>query len=149
MTALVPVRVEIYRPAGGPLVIRNDRTTPLTLVGLREPARQTRIAYAPASAWMPGEMPLAVTWQQSLLGLEVAARGAATESAAQAALAELDNAVLSLGVPVHVVWHDHTQVWTCHGGSRTPSTDRDYVNLRDHDPVWSVSLPCYPIPTTP
>lgn len=149
MTALVPIRIEIQRTAGGPLVIRNDRTTALTLVSLREPARQPRVGYAPTSRYQDGEMPLDMSLQQSLLLFDVAARGAASESAAQAAYAELDAAMFSLNVPVHVVWEDHTQVWTCHAGSRTPAADRDYVSLRDHDAVWSVSLPCHPIPTAP
>jgi hypothetical protein len=149
MTALVPIRIEVHPAVGAPVVIRNDRTTPLTLVSFREPARQPRVEYAPTSHWQDGEMPLSLSLQQSLLGFDVAARGAASESAAQAAYAALDTATYSLAVPVHVVWHDHTQIWTCHAGSRTPATDRDYVNLRDHDAVWSVSLPCHPIPTAP
>ncbi len=148
MTALVPISIEIPRSVGDPLIIRNDRTTPLTLVGFREPARQSRVRYAPTSDWADDEMPLSLSRQQSLLLFEVAARDAASESAAQVAYAELDAATFSLSVPVHVVWHDHTQVWTCHAGSRTPIADREYVDLRDHDAVWAVSLPCRSLPTT-
>lgn len=149
MTALVPIRVELYPAGGSTLVVRNDRTTPLTLVGLREPARQTRIRYAPSSDWVDGETPLSISRQQSALQFDVAARDAASESAAQAALAELDAAMFSISVAAHVVWHDHTQVWACHAGSRAPSATREYTDLRDHDAVWAVSLPCHPVPTTP
>lgn len=147
MTALIPLRIEIERASGGPLVIRNDRTTLLTLVSLREPARQSRIAYAPTSNYAHGEIPLAISLQQSILLFEVAARGAESESAARAALIELDNATFSLSVAVTVIWEDFTETWACHAGSRSPASDRTYADLRDHDAVWAVSLPCHPVPT--
>jgi hypothetical protein len=144
----IPIRIEVVRPSTTPLVFRNDRSTPLTLVAFREPARQTRVAYAPSSAYEDGEIPLAVSLQQSLLLFSVAARGAASEGAAKSALVELDNAVTGFAVAVHVVWEGLTEVWTCHAGSRAPADSRTFSDLRDHDPVWDVSLPCHPVPTT-
>lgn len=143
----IPIRIEIVRPSMTPLVFRNDRSTPLTLVGFREPDRQSRVTYAPSSRWEDGEIPLAVSLNQSLLRFSVAARGAASEAAAKNALIELDNAATGFAVAVHVVWEGLTEVWTCHAGSRAPADDRTYSDLRDHDPVWDVSLPCHPVPT--
>ncbi len=145
----IPIRVEVHPLTGDPFIIRNDRSTALTLVGIREPARTTRVTYAPTSDFEDGDIPLAVTRGLSALQFAVAARDAESESAAQAALAALDDIVLALSVAVHVVWHDHTQVWDCHAGRRTPASDREFADLRDHDPVWSVELPCQPVPTNP
>jgi hypothetical protein len=149
-TGLIAVRIEIERPSTDRLVIKNDRTTPLTLTSLREPARQSRVGYAPTSDWQDGEAPLSVSWQQSLLGFDVAAREAATEALAQAYIDELAAAVHPLEVVTHVFYEGGLErIWRGHGGSVAPTVDRDYVNLRDHDPVWSASLPCHPIPVAP
>jgi hypothetical protein len=148
MRAVVPIRIEIERPPADPLAISNDRTTPLRLVGLSEPARQPRVWYAPTSRFEDGELPLAVSLQQATLRFEVAARGAASEAAAKAALVDLDNALTGFAVAVHVVWDtSFTEVWTCHAGSRTPVGERTHVDIRDHDPIWDISLPCQPVPT--
>lgn len=149
MSALIAVRIEIERPEMARLIIKNDRSTPLTLVGLREPARRARVTYAPTSDWVHGEAPLSTTWQQSLLGFDVAARGAASEAVSQGLIDELATALLPLSVPIHVFYEGGLErVWTCHGGDVSPDVERDYVNLRDHDPVWAASAPCYPIPVT-
>jgi hypothetical protein len=143
----VPVRIEIERPPLSNYVMRNDRTTPLTLVSYRDPARQTRVEYAPSSAFEDGEIPLAVSLQQSLLVFSVAARVAESEWDAKSALFELDQVVRGLDVRVHVIWESHTEIWACHAGGRAPAGERTYADLRDHDPVWDVSLPCHPVPT--
>lgn len=149
MSGDIAIRVEIERSGADRLIIKNDRSTPLTLVGLREPARQARVT-AVSSAYVPGEFPLAVTLQQSMLGFDVAARDAATEAAAQESIDELSNAVLPLEVLIHVIYGDSFErTWLCHGGSVVPAGERDYVDLRDHDPVWATNVPCHPIPVAP
>lgn len=150
MSALIAVRIEIVRPdPAEPLIIKNDRTTPLTLISLQEPARQSRVGYAPSPAWRDSETPLSTTWQQALLGFSAAARDSASETVAQGLFDELADAVHPLVVPVTVFYEGgFSRTWACHGGSVVPD-ERDYVNLRDHDPACAVSIPCHPIPVTP
>jgi hypothetical protein len=150
MSGDIAIRVEVERPAPADrIVIKNDRTTALTLVSLREPSLQQRVTFAPQSSFVV-DKPLATVWQTSVLGFDVAARDAASETAAQAAVLELSAALAPLAVLVHVFYEDGLErVWQCHGGGVAPAVDRDYVNLRDHDPVWSASLPCHPIPVAP
>lgn len=37
-------------------------------------------------------------------------------------------------------------VWTCKPGSVEPAA-RTRANMVDHDTVWSIALPCYPVPS--
>jgi hypothetical protein len=150
MTPLVAVRIEIERPTPVErLVIRNDRTTTLTLVGLREPSRLARTTFAPSSRYVI-DKPLATVRQRSALGFDVAARGAASEAAAQAAIDELAAALLPVRVMVHVFYEGGLErIWQCSGGGVDATDERDYVNLRDHDPVWAATAPCHPIPVNP
>jgi hypothetical protein len=147
MSGDIAIRVEVERPAPAErIVIKNDRTTPLTLVSLREPALQQRVTFAPQSSYV-SDKPLATVWQTAALEFDLAARDAATEAAAQAAVLELSVALAPLSVLVHVFYEGgHERIWQCHGGGVTPAVDRDYVNLRDRDPVWSASAGCHPIP---
>lgn len=148
MPNLVPFRITINRadmdlPA---LVLRNDRTTPLTLTRYREPSMVPRITSAPRSAWIPGDIPLAWTWQESQLLFGVAARDATSEAAARAAIADLTAAVARLSYQVTVTPVDaNPETWVCRAGSVEPAADRDYADLAHHDPEWIVSMPCNPI----
>lgn len=130
-----------------PLVLKNDRTTSLTLTWYREPAMQARIKYAPSSAHVHGDVALAWAWQQTILPFGVAARGAATEDAARAAVSELVAAITQMQYDVTVTPAAGAtpEVWRCDPGSVTPEGDRTYVDLRDHDPGWSIAIPCYPV----
>jgi hypothetical protein len=142
----IAVRVEVERADATRLVIKNDRTTPLTLVSLREPALQSRTTFAPSSAYVV-DVPLATTWQLAALTFDVAARDAASETAAQAAVFDLGVALAPLSVLVHVFYEGGLErIWRCHGGGVAPADERSYADLRDHDPVWTASAGCHPIP---
>lgn len=147
----IPVQVSIDRTllTLSPLVIKSDRTTSLTLVGYREPARQKRMNYSPGSDYLHGETLLSWAYQQALLVMRVAAQGAATEQDARDAVAELETALEQFHFDVAVTVNDASAVtWRCDPGSVVPADDRQYVDLRDHDPVWNVSIPCYPVPVS-
>lgn len=149
MVAVATLSISIARTAGGPLALQgHDSTTSgLVISAYREPARQQRIHYAPQSVYIPGEQPLAATWQQTMLAFEVFAQKPASESQARTWHAELLAAVTQWSFLTTVTVDGATpEVWTCHPGSVEPRGDRSLVDLKHNNPVWSVAIPCYPIP---
>jgi hypothetical protein len=121
--------------------------TVLGVTGYREPAMQPRIQYAPSSLELHGDLALGWTWQQTILGFEVAAFSAASEQASRDAVAELLAAItqgLEFDVSVTVGDAD-PEVWTCNPGTLTPTGDRSSADLRRHTDPWSVTLPAYPV----
>jgi len=134
-------------------------TTPLVLSGTAdanqlgitnymEPARQARIAYAPDSAWVHGSQALAWAWQQTLLQFDVVTDLAASETASRNLLTDLRNAITQWKFNVTVtIGGAAGEVWACQPGSIAPAGGRTYADIENHDPIWSVSIPCYPIPS--
>lgn len=120
--------------------------TGLGIVNYTEPAMQSRILYAPSSAYIPGDVALAATWQQTSLNFDVVAPRVSTETQARAAIAELLTAIYRLQFPLTVSVSDADgETWTCDAGSVAPLGSRTYVDLRYHGPVWGVSIPCHPV----
>lgn len=132
-----------------PLVLSGSEDgTPLGITGYTEPAENPRVTYAPDSAYANGSTPLAVTWQQTIVGFDVCTTDAATESAAKALIAELREALRQFSFPVTVEVGDApAETWACHPGSVTPAGGRTTVDLANHDPQWSVVIPAQPFPT--
>lgn len=130
-----------------PLVLSGvDDANPLGITDYREPAMQSRIAFAPSSDYEPGDIPLAATWQQTVLAFAVAPR-VSTEAEARALIAELVAAVSQGLTYLVTVTVDSAapEVWTCNPGSVEPVGGRTFADLNKHDPEWAVSLPCHPI----
>jgi hypothetical protein len=140
------------------LVITISGDTPLVMDGSEagasalgvtaytEPAVQPRVSYAPTSPYLHGEAPLGWSYQQTLLSFSVAPIAPASEAAARALIETLRAAVTRMSFTVTVnVNGAGNEVWACHVGSVTPAGGRDSVNLRDHNPEWNVSIPCYPV----
>jgi hypothetical protein len=121
-------------------------TTPLGVTAYTEPAPQPRVTYAPTSPYLHGETPLSWTYDQCFLNFTVAPLGQTTEAAARALIATLRTSLarLSFNVTVNVDGAGN-EVWACHAGSVTPAGGRDSINLRDHNPEWNVTIPCYPV----
>lgn len=131
-----------------PLVLSGiDDANLLGVADYREPERVARVTYAPTSRHEHGDMPLAMSLAQSVLGFDVFPT-AATESAARALHTELSNAITQgLEFPVTVTVGDApAETWTCNPGFIAYPNGRTFVDLRDHNAIWSVSLPCYPVP---
>ena len=131
-----------------PLVMsgNNDASTALKVVSYREPAMQARIRYAPTSDYEHGDIPLAWSWQQTLLSFEVTTRGATTEAAARAAVAELVAAVARLSYSVTVTVDGAApETWACNPGTVAPRDDRNRVDVTHHSSVWVVTIPCHPV----
>jgi hypothetical protein len=130
-----------------PLVMSgNDgAATSLKVTTYRAPAMQARIRYAPSSEYVHGDTALAWSWQQTILAFEVTTRGAATEAAAKAAVAELVAAVARLNYTVTVTEDGVAETWACDPGTVAPRDDRNRVDLEHHSTVWSVTIPCHPV----
>lgn len=129
-----------------PLVLSGrDDGSPLGVTDFTEPGRQPRIVSI-SSDHQHGDNPLRWSYQQAVLTFS-AFPEADDEATAQAALEELRAAITQgLRYEVTVTISDAPpKVWTCNPGTLSPPS-RDYLNLKHHFPVWSVTLPCHPIP---
>lgn len=149
MAEVATLSISIARSVGGPLVLLGHDSTVSGLVvsAYREPARQQRIHYAPQSVYMPGEKPLAATWQQTMHAFDVFAQNPASETQARTWHAELLAAVTQWNFLMTVTVDGATpEVWTCDPGSVEPTGGRSLGDLAHNNPVWSVAIPCYPIP---
>lgn len=132
-----------------PLVLSGSEDgTPLGVTDYTEPAMNSRVTYAPDSAYVHGSMPLAVTLQDTIVGFAVCTTDAVTESESRALIAEVREAVGQFSFPTTVQVNDApAETWRCHAGSVVPVSSRTTVDLENHDPEWSVTIPAHPIRT--
>jgi hypothetical protein len=144
----VPLTVSIDRTSLSlsPLVFSATAdANPLGLAAYTPPARQARVIYAPDSINIHGSEALGMSWQQALLNFDWF-RESTTEAQLQAAYAEVVAAVEQFSYLVTTQVSDApAEVWRADPGSVTPS-QRDYADLANLSPVYSVSIPVYPIP---
>lgn len=132
-----------------PLVLSgtND-ANPIGVTDYTEPAINPRLTYAPDSAYVNGSTPLAVAWQDTIVGFAVCTTDAATEAASRTLIAELRTAVEQFSFAVTVtVDGAPAETWACHTGSVTPVSGRTFSDLLRHNPEWSVTIPAHPIRT--
>lgn len=124
-----------------------DDATDLGIVGYQPPSRQSRVTYAPDSINIAGSEAIGGTWQQAILGFDWVPDRAASESDVQTAFAEVVAAVGQFSFTVTTqVSGAPAQVWAANMGSATHPA-RTYVDLSGVvRPVFSVSIPVYPIP---
>lgn len=122
-----------------------DGTT-LGIVGYQPPALQSRITYAPDSMDVHGSEAIAAAWQQAVLGFDWVRDDDATETQVQASYGEVAAAVGQFSYLVTTqVSGAPAQVWRADMGSVSPSA-RTYMDLVNHNPVFAVTIPVYPIP---
>lgn len=147
----IPVEIRVHRD-GMPgdledFVIKTDRSSALTIVTYREPARVPKVIYSDIAGNQHGDgIPTEWAYQEASHNASLAARDAASETAARAALAELIASLGRLVYPVTVTIGDAAgETWDCRPGSVIPAGDREYADLRYHDPTWNVVIPCFPL----
>lgn len=141
----IPVEISIENTPL-PYLIRSDRSTALTLTAFTEPAAKPRIRYAPDASDRHGSVALSWAWEQTYLNFSVAARDAASESAARAALGTLTALLGRLRFTATTrVGTAPAETWRCDPGSLSASSGRSYADLRHHDPEWTVQIPCHPL----
>jgi len=122
-----------------------DASRVLSVSDYQEPALQARINYAPTGD-AHGDMPLSWSYQESILGFNVFYEGATSEAEMRSRIAELVAATgrLTYETTVTVNGAD-AETWTCRPGTIQPIGGRTRSDMRLYNPVWSVSLPVYPI----
>lgn len=117
----------------------------LSVSGYREPGLQARISYAPTGEGH-GDIPLAWSYQQTLHGFNVFDELGTTEADAREKVAELAAAIGRLSYSITVTIDDaDPETWTCDPGSIAPADDRSYTDLVNHNNIWAVQIPAYPI----
>lgn len=132
-----------------PLVLSaEDDGTPLGVHAYAPPGRVGRVTYLPDEPDTHGSIPQAASLQQAILAFGVSAV-AASESGMRALIAEVEAALARLSYQVTTMVGDGpAETWLATWGSieLADNSGRDYADLRDADPVYSVSIPVFPIP---
>jgi hypothetical protein len=123
----------------------DDPARVLSVSGYREPPTQARITYAPTGDGH-GDIPLAWSYQQTLIGFNVFDESQDGETEARARIAELAAALGRLSYSVTITVDDaDPETWTCDPGSIAAADDRTTSDLQTHTNVWAVTIPAYPI----
>lgn len=123
----------------------SDDENDLGIIDFVRPPQTPRVVSI-TSDHQHGDNPLRWSYQHAILAWTVSAR-VATEAAAQAYFKEIQAAITqALKFPVTTKEDDApAEVWTCNPGAVVPAA-RSLQNMQHHDTLWTVSLPCYPIP---
>lgn len=123
---------------------------PLGIVSYQSPAHLNNVTYAPPSINVNGLEAIAATLEHASLNFDWMMDGATTESEVTAAYEEVIAALDQFSYPLTEVISDAPpRVWACDAGSATPPA-RTYVDLANPNAwVCAVTIPVYPIPSTP
>lgn len=129
----------------GPLVIRSDGAAPysLTAQGLGRPAVSAR-ATSVTSPWLHGETPTVVVREQSSIPLEVIL-SALSDATLDLCRDALDEALWQFSYLVTVTEGSTSHTWECSPASYGV-VGVEYHNVAEHYEVWTITIPCYPIP---
>lgn len=113
------------------------------LDGFRLPGKIRNNRYADESPFLNGALLVTSTLVQAYLNFDICltVADAATRATAVAALEE---ALGQFTYDVTVDWDGEETVWTCDPADIAPSP-LNIVAVRDHAPVMSISIPCYPV----
>lgn len=124
-----------------------DDLNAIGVTNLQEPGYQTRVGYLPSVDLEHGEVPTGWSYQQALWNFDIVTDQALSEAESRSLLAEVRAAIVqSTFTLTYAVGETSGGLWTCHPGSMVPAGPRTMIDIRDHDPIWSVAIPCYPIP---
>lgn len=114
--------------------------------GYQEPVAQPRIRFATPSDYENDDDALGFTLQSSILGWNFVTDASATEQESRDLVEAVRAALLRLEYEVTVTINGATaEVWTCKPGTVTPLGDRTRADLVDHNPGFSVTIPCHPV----
>lgn len=110
----------------------------------QSPSKHARVTYASDSPWVHGSVATGWSWQQGLLSFD-ATPAVSSEADLKAAVAEVETALARLAYEATSTPNGVPDVWRCDPGSIVLSGGRSFVDLRDFDPVYTVTIPCYPV----
>jgi hypothetical protein len=149
MDPTLTISIDRTGMVGAPAPLTFSATPGVGTLGITdytEPAVAPQNIYASTSDYEHGETIRGARWHNTLLSWEVVTDAASTEQAAREAIAEVLAAVSRLEYEVTVtVDGAPAETWLAQGyGTVTVNGARTFANLRDHNPVWSITLPVYP-----
>lgn len=130
-----------------PLVLSgNDDATTWGVADLRLPGRIRRNIYAPSADNINGEELYATSLQQGLISMEAFPSGVSSEAALEALVQELTAAIDRASFVVDVTFGNASpKSFDCHFGSiALAAGGRTLGDLLHTDPVYVVTIPCYP-----
>lgn len=131
--------------ADGDLVFSGvEDGNPLGLLAMTEPGRIARLVYADDSPHVHGSLAIAGSWQQAVISAQVNLKGA-TQADLNAKKARMFAALERFRYPVIQSANGVTSSWICDMGSASPD-EMNVNDLEDFEAVFSLSIPCYPIP---
>lgn len=112
------------------------------------PALQSRLVYMPDSASVDGSEATAASWQQALLTFDWVPDTATDEGDVAASYADVVAAIAQFEFTVTTQVSDAAaEVWSANRGSIVlAGGSRDYTSLVNKNPVYTVTIPVYPIP---
>lgn len=121
---------------------------PYGIVAYSPPALQARLIALPDSASVHGTEYVGGGWQQSLLGFSWVPDQAEDAGDAQAAYREVAAAIGQFSFVVTTqVGSAAAEVWDASMGNiALAAGSRDFTDLEHSNPVYSVTIPVYPIP---
>lgn len=149
----IPVLITISRTAaaGGPdpLVISGSiDENALGVTDFKRPGLNARITYAPDSRYFDGSEETAVAWDQGILAFSWVPDQAENETDNQASHWEVAAAIAQRRFDVTTQVSDApAEVWRAKRGSMIPDA-RSYSDLVNNNPVYALTIPVHPIPTT-
>lgn len=112
------------------------------------PALQQRLVYMPDSASVHGSEATSAAWQQALLSFDWVPDRAADEGDVAASYADVVAAIGQFEFTVTTQVSDAAaEVWSANAGSIVlAGGSRDYADLAHKNPVYTVTIPVYPLP---
>lgn len=130
-----------------PLVIGSNGAAPYSLTdkGLGRPAVTAR-ANAVTSPWLHGESVVNVVREQSSIPVEILLQ-ALSEATLELVRVALDEALWQFTYQVTITEGATSKTWRCSPASWGVNDGTvTSANVSGHYEVWSVTIPCYPIP---
>lgn len=140
--------ITISRDGADLVLSGSDDANEIGVTNFAEPAQVARIEYAPGSRLFAGDQALSATLAHTLLTFTLVTDKASTETESQSLLDDVRAAVGQFSYTVTVEINDApAKTWQCDTGSVAPLGARTLLDLEHHNPEWSVSIPCNPVPT--
>ena len=150
MTITLTVTIDRTSLSKSPLVLSAGHDTTIGLSAYQPPSKVARITYMPDNSSIHGSEAIASSWQQAILGFNALIDQAASEADIASAVSDLTAAVEQFSYTITTqVGNAPAEKWSADMGSITlaDSGGRVFEDLAHLNPVYSVTIPVYPIPS--
>lgn len=131
-----------------PLVMSGtDDSNDLGVVNYTPPAKQQRLGQMPDSDSVHGTEYTSMAYQQARMNFDIVTDKATDEAGVQTYQREVEAALGQFEFTVTTqVGNADAEVWSANAGDLIPPA-RTYVDLVNHNPVYGVSIPVFPVPS--